>query len=666
MMSLGGFSRSFKRVGIGNGTEVVVDASTSEIAVLGTGAYGTVFCGLQGDGRPVAVKKMNHTFSNPDVARRTLRELRILRLLDHENIVELEDVYCCGSDSRSFHEVYACFGKMDADLDSVIRSGQRLSEHHQQFFMYQLCRALRYLKGRGVLHRDVKPRNILVNLDCDLRLADFGLARVACPPPPHLHAEGATTAHQQQMTPTHVPNSPSTSASIPAAAEAADHKPMTMQMQTPPGGASGSASSTLQAPSLVSSISFQTVPEENHPQQQQQQQREAEGGREATGGVLPVASPRAPPPPISPTHAPQAAADADADADRECMTSYIVTRWYRAPELLLQAGTYSYGVDVWAAGCVLAEMILGQPLFPGTSSSDQLDRILAVLGGLPASPSSNGTDSRFLRSCRNAAGVQTVMQAPAGTGLGAVLPSHVSPEALDLLSRMLEVNPYRRATVEDCLAHPWFDRVADPILDTEDAELVQRSGGSLFRQHGGWIQQGDGPSPLHQMEGETREQMLQRQTQLLLSGGEFAFEAFPSRSLSAGFFRREFLKEQKIWLEKHKENWMETMMALEAERDRDQDREGEEAETAAASTQVADMPPMSPPERQLSSSGDTDTDCREGQHGSSPNAGKGGSGSGDTRRLYSLTTIGSLEGDEEEEEQERGCDACSGVASSSA
>ena len=65
----------------------------------------------------------------------------------------------------------------EADLHQIIRSEQPLSDAHYQYFIYQICRGLKYIHSANVLHRDLKPGNLLVNADCELKICDFGLAR---------------------------------------------------------------------------------------------------------------------------------------------------------------------------------------------------------------------------------------------------------------------------------------------------------------------------------------------------------------------------------------------------------------------------------------------------------------------------------------------------------
>ena len=67
-------------------------------------------------------------------------------------------------------------------------------------------------------------------------------------------------------------------------------------------------------------------------------------------------------------------------AHYDILTEYIATRWYRAPEILLGSRVYSKGIDIWSFGCMVAELFKGKPLFPGKSTSDQIERVLMWTG----------------------------------------------------------------------------------------------------------------------------------------------------------------------------------------------------------------------------------------------------------------------------------------------
>jgi len=67
---------------------------------------------------------------------------------------------------------------LETDLTSIIKSNQDITDDHIQFFFYQILRGMKYVHSAGIIHRDLKPRNILVNANCDVKICDFGLARV--------------------------------------------------------------------------------------------------------------------------------------------------------------------------------------------------------------------------------------------------------------------------------------------------------------------------------------------------------------------------------------------------------------------------------------------------------------------------------------------------------
>jgi mitogen-activated protein kinase 15 len=262
----------------------------------------------------VALKKIFDAFQNDTDAQRTFREIMFLQeLSDHENIIQLLNVVKAEND----RDVYLIFEHMDTDLHAVIRAGI-LEEIHKQYIVYQLLKALKYIHSANILHRDLKPSNLLLNSDCFLKVADFGLAR------------------------------------------------------------------------SIGSL------------------------QEDTNTVL---------------------------------TDYVATRWYRAPEILLGSTRYTKGVDMWSVGCIIGELLSGRPLFPGTSTMNQLDRIIDV-SGKPAPQDIEAIRSPF---------ASTILEnlPPTNPKSLADLFPKASPIALDLLKRTLEFNPEKRITADEALKHPY-------------------------------------------------------------------------------------------------------------------------------------------------------------------------------------------------------------------
>ncbi|KAG2670292.1 hypothetical protein I3843_14G077500 [Carya illinoinensis] len=149
------------------------------IIPIGRGAYGIVCSVLNSDtNEMVAMKKIANAFDNHMDAKRTLREIKLLRHFDHENVVGIRDVVPPPL-RREFTDVYVATELMDTDLHQIIRSNQSLSEEHSQYFLYQILRGLKFIHSANVIHRDLKPSNLLLNANCDLKICDFGLARPA-------------------------------------------------------------------------------------------------------------------------------------------------------------------------------------------------------------------------------------------------------------------------------------------------------------------------------------------------------------------------------------------------------------------------------------------------------------------------------------------------------
>lgn len=163
------------------GSDFLLDRRYHIMDTIGSGAYGVVVSATDvTTGEQVAIKKIEKAFEHATYTKRTLRELIILRLLNHENIIRIKTIQLPNS-REDFDEIYLVSELMETDLSSIIKSSQPLSDEHCQFFLYQLLRGLKYMHTACILHRDLKPRNLLVNSNCDLKICDFGLARPNVP-----------------------------------------------------------------------------------------------------------------------------------------------------------------------------------------------------------------------------------------------------------------------------------------------------------------------------------------------------------------------------------------------------------------------------------------------------------------------------------------------------
>jgi serine/threonine protein kinase len=158
-----------------------IDSKYEVIDAIGQGAYGIVVAARdktiqKKEKSYIAIKKIEKAFEHKIFTKRTLRELKILRLLQHENIIGIKTILLPKS-REDFDDIYLCNELMETDLASIIKSPQPLSDEHTQFFIYQIFRGLKYMHSAGIIHRDLKPRNLLVNSNCDLKICDFGLSR---------------------------------------------------------------------------------------------------------------------------------------------------------------------------------------------------------------------------------------------------------------------------------------------------------------------------------------------------------------------------------------------------------------------------------------------------------------------------------------------------------
>ena len=282
---------------------------------LGKGAYGIVWKATDKKTRDVvALKKIFDAFQNSTDAQRTFREIMFLQELNgHENIVKLLDVMRAENDK----DIYLVFDYMETDLHAVIRANI-LEDIHQQYIIYQILKSLKYMHTGQLIHRDLKPANILLNSECLVKVADFGLAR---------------------------------------------------------------------------SVKAQ---------------------EEGSNAVL---------------------------------TDYVATRWYRAPEILLGSTKYSKAVDMWSLGCILGELLAKRPIFPGTSTLNQIERVIELTGR------PNAEDVASIKSTLAGTMLESLPQTRQKS-FHATFPSASEP-AIDLLKKLLAFNPKKRLTVEQALRHPY-------------------------------------------------------------------------------------------------------------------------------------------------------------------------------------------------------------------
>ncbi|XP_077996322.1 mitogen-activated protein kinase 1-like [Glandiceps talaboti] len=293
-----------------------------DLNYIGEGAYGMVCSALDTyTGSKVAIKKIS-PFEHQTYCQRTLREIKILTRFKHENIINIQDIIRAKNIDH-MKDVYIVQSLMETDLYKLLKT-QRLSNDHICYFLYQILRGLKYIHSANVLHRDLKPSNLLLNTTCDLKICDFGLARIADP---------------------------------------------------------------------------------NH---------------DHTG----------------------------------FLTEYVATRWYRAPEIMLNSKGYTKTIDMWSVGCILSEMLSNKPLFPGKHYLDQLNLILNVLG----SPTADDLQCIINDKAR---GYLMALPFKPTVPWQKIFPQ-ADPKALDLLDKMLTFNPHKRITVEEALAHPYLEQYYDP------------------------------------------------------------------------------------------------------------------------------------------------------------------------------------------------------------
>ncbi|EAW12718.1 mitogen-activated protein kinase mpkC [Aspergillus clavatus NRRL 1] len=281
---------------------------------IGMGSFGLVCSAFdQITQQLVALKKVMKPFDGSSLAKRTYREIKLLKYLRHENLICLRDIFI-----SPLEDIYIATELLGTDLSRLL-SVKPLDSQFAQYFIYQILRGLKYIHSANVIHRDLKPTNILINENCDLKICDFGLAR-------------------------------------------------------------------LQEPQ---------------------------------------------------------------------MTGYVSTRYYRAPEIMLTWQRYGVQVDIWSAGCILAEMLRGKPLFPGKDHVHQFHLITNILGNPPKSVLEKITSKNTMKFVQS-------LPSREPRDLSTIVPKDTDFDAIDLLKKMLVIDPDIRVSAQDALRHPYLAPYHDP------------------------------------------------------------------------------------------------------------------------------------------------------------------------------------------------------------
>ena len=288
---------------------------------LGEGAYGLVISAYdtESKNRLVAIKKVPGVMVDSENGPRIYREIRTMDHLNHPNIVNVCDLFYYSKD------IYIVMDYMQSDIYNVMKvKDQTIGLEHIRLIMFQLVKAVYHMHSAKIFHRDLKPSNVLINSNCLVKIADFGLAR------------------------------------------------------------------SFHSLSLESS-----------------------------------------------------------DAKNK-FTEYMVTRWYRAPEIMC-GDTYDEKIDMWSLGCILGELVGKRPMFPGTDYLHQVELYIDTFGKPSDEDMANFHNENAIEFIEN--------YHPRSTGSLIQRFPLTSPLVIDLIQKMLMFNPAKRISAIEAYFHPFFNPI---------------------------------------------------------------------------------------------------------------------------------------------------------------------------------------------------------------
>jgi len=412
------------------------------VKFMGSGSYGSVCEAVHKLSKTrVAIKKVLNLFDDNIDCKRVLREVHLLRRLNHPCVVKMYEILE-PKNHKTFDSIYLVMEYAQSDIKKLVKSAIHLQKIHIQKLVYNILVGLKYTHSAGVLHRDIKPANILINENCSVRICDFGLGRSVA------GVEGTSIKEMKKVVHfEEVKSSPD------------DEDANVKEAQLAKIQDKGEEMTDI---SLLMSFKGEKKEEDS---KKKEIQIKIEKTRELRRSM------------------------------KRQLTGHVVTRWYRAPEIILLEKDYGPAVDIWSVGCILAELFSmmkenaptyqdRHPLFPGkscfplspdhkacvkkngfpASQSDQLNVIFDVIGTPTEEGMSFVTDAKaleYLKTFSTRSRIDLKTRYPAA-----------DDDALDLLHKMLLFNPFFRITVDECLNHPWLKPVREKSLEIIEPEEI--------------------------------------------------------------------------------------------------------------------------------------------------------------------------------------------------
>jgi len=425
------------------------------ISCLGSGAYASVTKVYDTKHKKfIAIKEFTNAKKNEIRAKNCLRELQIITKLHHPNILRIGNVFTL---QESFYEsVYLPMECLDSDLHKIIYSRAYLSAFAVKKIMYGILKGMLFIHSAGIIHRDIKPQNILLTSNFEPKICDFGLSRQIL----------QTAAQQDESIPEEMPEENKLNSVIYFPGS------FTVGIESHKISKSNIKRCPRSTPELKNEFGF-CIRSHKKKSKSLFQTRSC--------SLVEIK-----------------------EIDQICFTSHVVSRWYRAPEIILLGKKYGQEIDMWSVGCIFGELLQAlenspihftkrRPLFPGKScyplspiedndeestnadtyEYDQIKIICNALGRL------HEDDLNFIKSKSTQRYIKYQASEAKECKIDEML-AHVDKDVIWLLKRMLEFNPRKRISVNDAIKNKYFDEirnikteiVADnPIIIKKDTYL---------------------------------------------------------------------------------------------------------------------------------------------------------------------------------------------------